>query len=161
MPAAKGAKTAAKPGKAGFVTDRIAIASDHGGFALKEYIKEHLKDLDIVDLGPDSKDISVDYPDYAARMTARMKDDPDTIGILVCRTGEGMAMAANRDRSIRAALVFDRKAAIKSREHEDANIIVLAAEHFSMRQNLAWLRAFLTTPFAPDPRHLRRLAKIS
>jgi ribose 5-phosphate isomerase B len=136
---------------------RIAIASDHGGFALKEYIKRR---VDCVDLGANS-DIPSDYPDFAAKVVDFDKKNRGSVGVLVCRTGTGMMIAANRDRKIRAALLYSRDSAVKSREHEDANVAVLASDQFSNRRNMAWLEAFLETPFSRGARHVHRIGKIS
>ncbi|MDR3126623.1 MAG: RpiB/LacA/LacB family sugar-phosphate isomerase [Rickettsiales bacterium] len=136
---------------------RLAIASDHGGFALKRYIARR---MECVDLGPEN-DAPVDYPDYAAKVVDFVAGNPGSMGVLACRTGTGMMIAANRDRRVRAALLYSRMSAIKARTHEDANVAVLAAGQFSRRQNLAWLRVFLETPFPRVARHMRRIKKIS
>jgi ribose 5-phosphate isomerase B len=140
------------------VARRIAIAADRGGFTLKEYIKKH---IDCMDLGTDSAAIPVDYPDFAKKVVGFVKRNRGAMGVLVCRTGTGMMMAANRDKKIRAALLYNRASAEKAREHEDANVAVLASDQFSNRQNLGWLGVFLGTPFSGAARHVRRIRKIS
>ena len=140
---------------------RIAIASDHGGFELKAELKKALAadGLDLVDFGVDSAATSVDYPDYAYALCAEILEGRAALGILVCGTGIGMSIAANRRRGIRAALCTDPYMAKMSREHNDANVLCLGGRVLGVAAALAIVREFLAGAFAGG-RHERRLAKI-
>jgi ribose 5-phosphate isomerase B len=140
---------------------RIAIASDHGGFELKEELKTALagNGFDLVDLGVNSATESVDYPDYADALCAEILSGRATSGILVCGTGIGMSIAANRRRGIRAALCTDSYMAKMSREHNDANVLCLGGRVLDASAALAIVREFLGGTFAGG-RHERRVAKI-
>jgi ribose 5-phosphate isomerase B len=140
---------------------RIAIGSDHAGFHLKETVKAHLlgEGIGVVDMGTTS-DAPVDYPDYAevvARMVASGESDR---GILVCGTGIGMAIAANKVRGIRAAAATDLESARMSRSHNDANILALGERTTPSDRALEIVQVFLDTPFAGG-RHQRRVDKVS
>src|SRR5690242_9060971 len=102
---------------------RIAIASDHAGVELKAQLKEHLTSLghEVIDLGPDTT-ASVDYPDYADKLAAAIKEEQAGQGVLICGSGIGISIAANRHRHIRAALCHDGLSAKLSRQHNDANV---------------------------------------
>ncbi|MDR0367427.1 MAG: RpiB/LacA/LacB family sugar-phosphate isomerase [Rickettsiales bacterium] len=139
---------------------KIAIGSDHGGYPLKQHIKANLAGYEFIDVGSDGG-ASCDYPDFAAAAAEVLRAGRAAFGVLACRTGQGMAMAANRFAFIRAALLYSEDAAAKAREHEDANMAILAADAFSFEQNLAFLRVFLGTPFSNDERHIRRIRKYS
>lgn len=140
---------------------RIAIGSDHAGFHLKETVKAKLAEegVDVVDLGTTSDD-SVDYPDYAQAVAERVVSGQSDRGILVCGTGIGMAMAANKVKGIRAASVTDVASARLSRSHNDANILALGERVTPPDQALQIVRTFLDTAFSGG-RHQRRLDKIS
>jgi ribose 5-phosphate isomerase B len=140
---------------------RIAIGSDHAGFQLKETVKARLaaNGIDVVDAGTDS-DASVDYPDYAAKVAHQVASGAADRGILVCGTGIGMAMAANKVPGIRAAPATDLESARLSREHNDANILTLGARITPPDLALDLVKLFLDTPFAGG-RHRRRIDKIS
>jgi len=140
---------------------RIAIASDHGGFELKEELKKTLVDdeLEIVDLGADTAATSVDYPDYAVALCEELLAGRAALGILVCGTGIGMSIAANRRRGIRAALCTDPYMARMAREHNDANVLCLGGRVVGAALALTIAREFLAGAFAGG-RHERRLAKI-
>jgi ribose 5-phosphate isomerase B len=139
---------------------RIAIGSDHAGFHLKETVKARLLELgfEVTDVGTDS-DASVDYPDYAAAVARLVVSGASERGILICGTGIGMAMAANKVRGIRAAPVGDLASARLGREHNDANVLTLGARITPPDLALAIVQLFLDTPFAGG-RHQRRLDKI-
>ncbi|HUJ69500.1 MAG TPA: ribose 5-phosphate isomerase B [Syntrophorhabdales bacterium] len=138
---------------------KIALGSDHAGYELKEAVKASLSgDHAVTDAGTDSTD-SVDYPDFAlsvARLVAEGKVDR---GILVCGTGIGMSVAANKVRGIRAALAFDLYTAMQSRRHLDANILVLGAGVTGRALALEIVARWLETPFEGG-RHSRRIEKI-
>ena len=139
---------------------RIALGSDHAGAELKAQIKQALDDrhIECLDFGP-STDSPVDYPDYALRVSESVASGQCDQGILICGTGIGMAMAANKVPGIRAAQVTDRDGAHLSREHNDANILTLGARTTSVGSALEIVDAFLETPFGGG-RHQRRVDKI-
>ena len=139
---------------------KIFISSDHAGFRLKEDIKKHLqsKKLNFKDLGPTNED-SVDYPDYAHKLAKKVKDSKDNVGILVCGSGTGMNIAANKHKNIRAAQCFNTKSTKLSRLHNDANIITLGSRLITKKNALKFVSVFLNTKF-DGGRHLRRVKKI-
>lgn len=140
---------------------RVAIAADHAGFELKESLKPLLDELQIPydDLGPPAAD-PVDYPDFAEAVATAVRDGRADRGILVCATGIGMAIAANKVRGVRAALVTDTDAARLSREHNDANVMTLGGLTMSPDTAREAVRVFLHTAFAGG-RHARRVDKIT
>jgi ribose 5-phosphate isomerase B len=140
---------------------RIAIGADHAGYGLKEEIRKALSDLglSVEDVGTHSSD-SVDYPDFAARVARLVAAGTYDRGILICGTGVGMAIAANKIPGIRAATVTDVEMARLSREHNDANVLAIGARILDRKRALEIVRAFLETPFAGD-RHQRRIDKIT
>jgi ribose 5-phosphate isomerase B len=139
---------------------RIAIGSDHAGYRLKETIRASLLDsgVAIEDVGTNS-DASVDYPDFAAAVARRVVSGASDRGILICGTGIGMAMAANKVEGARAAAAGDLESARLSREHNDANILTLGARITPPDLALAIVRVFLDTPFEGG-RHQRRVDKV-
>ena len=138
----------------------VCIASDHAGYNLKEDIKNHLidKNISVYDLGPYEKH-SVDYPDYARKLGNRIKLKKSDVGILVCGSGTGMAISANKIRSIRAAVCYNLKSTRLSRQHNNANIIALGSRLTKKKLSLKLVEVFLKTKFEGG-RHLRRLRKI-
>ena len=138
----------------------VCIASDHAGFDLKEVIKNHLvdKSVSIFDLGP-FNDHSVDYPDYAKKLANRIKLKKSDVGILVCGSGTGMAISANKVQKIRAAVCYNLKSTRLSRQHNNANIIALGARFTKKKLSLKLVETFLKTKFEGG-RHLRRVKKI-
>lgn len=141
-------------------TLRIAIGSDHGGFEQKEGLRTWLAGLGhaVEDCGCDSPD-SVDYPDFATAVAHAVADGRADFGILVCGTGIGMAIAANKVPGVRAANVVSVEFARLSREHNDANVLTLSGRFVEQADNEAIVEAFVSTPFAGG-RHARRVAKI-
>ncbi len=139
---------------------KIFISSDHAGFSLKETIKDYLKRKKITfqDLGP-KNDSRVDYPDYAHRVAKRVKLSKNNIGILVCGSGTGMNIAANKHKNVRAAQCFNLKSTKLSRLHNDANIITLGSRLITKKNALKFVGVFLSTKF-DGGRHLKRLKKI-
>ena len=139
---------------------KIFISSDHAGFKLKEEIKSHLskKKISFQDMGPFNDD-RVDYPDYAHKVARKVKTNKSNVGILVCGSGMGMNIAANRHRNIRAAQCFNLKSTKLSRLHNDANIITLGSRLLSKKLALTCVIAFLNTKFEGG-RHLKRIKKI-
>ncbi|MDR2098884.1 MAG: RpiB/LacA/LacB family sugar-phosphate isomerase [Rickettsiales bacterium] len=140
----------------------IAIGSDHGGYKLKELLKPYLADkgYDVADVGCYSEDSS-DYPDMANKVADWLLSHPNGIGVLACRTGTGMIMAANRFRHVRAAMLYSIKSARLAREHEDANVAVLGSDSFGDEENTGFLDVFLSAEFTAEARHLRRIKKLS
>ena len=139
---------------------KIFISSDHAGFKLKEIIKNYLKRNKLVffDFGPDSDD-RVDYPDFAHKVAKKVKINKNNVGILVCGSGMGMSIAANRHKKIRAAQCFNLKSTKLSRLHNDANIITLGSRLLTKKKALSFVSVFLKTKF-DGGRHLRRIKKI-
>jgi ribose 5-phosphate isomerase B len=142
------------------VTERILIASDHAGFALKQTLERELVRLgyEVEDLGTNSTE-SADYADYAHPLAQRVSDGGAARGVLLCGTGLGMSYAANRHAQVRAAVAWSPEIAKLSREHNDANVLVLPARFVSDEEGIAILRTWLETPFEGG-RHARRVAKI-
>ncbi|MBC7753913.1 MAG: ribose 5-phosphate isomerase B [Moraxellaceae bacterium] len=135
----------------------IYIACDHAGFDLKELVLKSFPQL--IDLGTKSSD-SVDYPDYANRVCEKMKSDPDSLGILICGSGQGLCMRANKFSHIRAALVHSDESAKVTREHNDANVICLGSRFTSAENAIKWINIFINTSFS-EGRHRQRVDKIS
>lgn len=140
---------------------RIGIASDHGGFQLKGAVVRALRNwaIDFEDLGPYSPD-ACDYPDYAHELAHGFETNRFSLGILICGTGIGMSIAANRHSALRAAVVSDCFSARMAREHNHANVLCLGARVVGEGLALAIVRAWLDATPDTDPRHLRRLAKL-
>lgn len=144
--------------------ETVCIASDHAGYELKAILKELLAELGlaVLDLGTDGPE-SVDYPDFADALAGAMEAGRAARGILVCGTGIGIAMAANRHRSIRAATCHNTTDARLARQHNDANVLALGARTTGPEVALDCVRVFMQTAFEGDtnPRHARRVAKMS
>ena len=139
---------------------KIFISSDHAGYKLKEYIKLYLskKKLIYKDLGPFNGN-KVDYPDFAHKVANKVKVSKNHMGILVCGSGMGMSIAANRHKKIRAAQCFNLKTAKLSRLHNDANIITLGSRILTKKNALNLISVFLKTKFEGG-RHSKRIRKI-
>ena len=139
---------------------KIFISSDHAGFKLKETIKSYLseKKISFEDMGPYNND-RVDYPDFAHKVSRRVKLNKNNVGILVCGSGMGMNIAANRHKNIRAAQCFNLKSTKLSRLHNDANIITLGSRLLTKKNALSCVGVFLNTKFEGG-RHLKRIKKI-
>ena len=139
---------------------KIFISSDHAGFTLKESIKVFLnkKGYKYYDLGP-TNDNRVDYPDFAHKVAKKVKNNKNNVGILVCGSGMGMNITANRHKNIRAAQCFNLKSTKLSRLHNDANIITLGSRLLTKKIALDCVSAFLKTKFEGG-RHLKRIKKI-
>lgn len=138
----------------------ISMASDHAGLLLKEEIKQYLQDLghNVLDFGTNTLD-SCDYPDFAYPAACAVKDHKADFGILVCYTGIGMSMAANKVKTIRAALVGSIENAHLTREHNNANVLCLAAKDTKKELAIKIVDEFLNTSFAGG-RHERRVNKV-
>jgi len=139
---------------------KIFISSDHAGFRLKETIKSYFlkKKIDFQDLGP-KNDSKVDYPDYAHKLAKKVKISKKNVGILICGSGMGMNIAANRHKNVRAAQCFNLKSTKLSRLHNDANIITLGSRLLTKKNALNYINVFLNTKFEGG-RHLKRIKKI-
>ena len=139
----------------------IAIASDHAGYDLKTVLAEELGTMgyEVVDLGTDGRD-SVDYPDFAKALIKAVNEDRADFGVLVCGTGIGISIAANRHPGIRAALCHNETTARLARAHNDANVLALGARIVGIEVAKDCLKAFLTTEFAGG-RHAGRVAKLA
>ena len=142
----------------------IVLAADHRGFKLKEALKRFLAERGYAadDAGATVENPADDYVDFAAAASARVAEDPENHrGILICGTGIGMDIVANKFRGLRAALVGERATAIQSREHGNANILVLAADTLAPNAAEEIVMTWLETPFPGEERHARRLRKIA
>lgn len=138
----------------------IAIASDHAGFEYKDVLKRQLTDwgFDVLDLGTDST-VSVDYPDFGRRLSKVIAEGKARRGVIVCGTGIGISIAANREPAVRAALCHDVTTARLARMHNDANVLALGARTTGIEVARETLRAFLDTEFEGG-RHAGRVAKL-
>jgi ribose 5-phosphate isomerase B len=140
---------------------KIALASDHAGFRLKEEVKSYLEEsnLEVIDYGTLSEE-SCDYPDYALKAAEAVKDGTCQLGILICGTGLGMAISANKVPGVRAIVCSDTFSARMGREHNDANVLCIGARVVGGGLVMEIVKAFLDAKFQGD-RHARRVAKIS
>tara|TARA_B110000967_G_scaffold187849_1_gene210134 strand:- start:600 stop:1037 length:438 start_codon:yes stop_codon:yes gene_type:complete len=138
----------------------ICIASDHAGFELKEKIKDYLisKNIPVIDLGAYSE-LSVDYPDFAKKVTKRLILKKNDAGILVCGSGTGMAITANKFKGIRAAQCYNKNSTILSRQHNNSNIICLGSRMLKYKDAIKYVTYFLNTKFEGG-RHQKRINKI-
>ena len=139
------------------MNETIFIASDHAGFDLKKQIINSMKD-NFIDLGADNEN-SVDYPDYAKKLVSKIKSTENSKGILICGSGIGMSIAANRDKNIRAGLAFTSEIAKLMREHNDANVLVLPGRFMNIHDAIKCVENFLTTSFKSG-RHQNRINKL-
>ena len=139
---------------------KISLSSDHAGFKLKEIIKKSLikKKIKVMDLGPKSNK-SVDYPDYAKKVAKNIINKKSDLGILICGSGTGMAMSANKFKKIRAAVCYNKASTRLSRQHNNANIMALGARLTKKTDAIKLVNVFLNTKFEGG-RHLRRVKKV-
>jgi ribose 5-phosphate isomerase B len=142
------------------MSEKIIIAADHGGYSLKEALKPRLTEMGLIvtDMGTDS-DKAVDYPDFGGKAAGAVSAGLFPRGILICGSGVGMSIVANRFPGVRAALCLDEETARLSRMHNDANILVLAGRKTDSETAFRIVRTWLTTPFEGG-RHQKRLDKI-
>jgi len=138
---------------------KLAIASDHGGYALKEAIKARFSDVEWLDLGADSTD-SVDYPEFGQKMAVAIEAGEVERGVLICGTGIGISIAANRNPAVRAALCTDTTMARLTRQHNDANVLALGERVIGAETAFDIVETFLNTEFEGG-RHQRRVDKLS
>lgn len=141
---------------------KIAIAADHAGFVLKDSLRETLSAAghEVLDFGAYSGE-STDYPDYALAVAERVAGGEAGRGILVCSTGTGMAIAANKVAGVRAAVAFNEEGVRLTREHNDANVLALGARFLSAGEAARLVNIFLTAEFDGGARHARRIEKIA
>lgn len=137
---------------------KIFIASDHAGFELKKAIKSFLKTYEVEDLGPFTYDPEDDYPDYALKVCEKVVEAKSK-GILICGTGQGMNITANKIPGIYSALCWDKLSAIKSREHNNTNVLCLGAI-LSPETAKTIVKSWLETPFLQVEKHIRRIKKL-
>jgi ribose 5-phosphate isomerase B len=140
---------------------RVILASDHAGLRLKEKVKKYLarKKIEYEDLGTKSFK-SVDYPDYALKVAEKVAKNKNTRGILVCGTGTGMTIAANKVKGIRAVAAYDAYSAKMSRIDNDTNVLGLRGRFFPFEKIKKIITVWLDTPFSGEKRHKRRIKKI-
>lgn len=139
----------------------IYLGSDHAGFRLKEQIQEYLKNKNyrVVDLGVFEEVLS-DYPDIAREVAEKVSENKNAFGILMCGTGIGMCMAANKVKGIRAANAESTQYAEMARRHNDANILCLGGRHITFEKAQEIIDTFFRTPFEAEERHVRRVKKV-
>jgi ribose 5-phosphate isomerase B len=140
---------------------KIAMGSDHAGFELKSYLREELgkRGHEILDCGTHSSE-SADYPDYAEKVCALVRSGDVAFGILVCGTGVGISIAANKQKGIRAALCTNEFTAYMARQHNDANVLALGGMVTGKLLALSITETFLREEFSLGERHIRRIAKM-
>jgi ribose 5-phosphate isomerase B len=139
---------------------KVYIASDHAGYEMKEAIKHHFSaGFDWEDLGTHSSE-SVDYPDYAHPLAEMVAQSPEARAVLLCGTGNGVAMTANKHADVRAALCWNTEIAALARQHNNANVVVLPARFIPAEEAFAIVETFFNTPFEGG-RHARRVEKIN
>lgn len=139
---------------------KVVVGSDHAGFLQKENIKQYLKskNIEVVDLGAESE-ASVDYPDFGKKVGEAVTKEPYDFGVVVCGTGIGISIAANKVKGVRAALVYDEETARLAKEHNNANILALGGRTTSKEDAKKIIDAYLETKF--EERHQNRIDKIS
>lgn len=140
----------------------IYIGADHRGYAMKEGLVQWLEDQghDVHDIGAAEYIEGDDYPDYAHTLGKEVSNDPAARGILLCGSGVGMAVAANRGKGVRAAVIHDPKIAAAARHDDDVNVLALGADYLSLEDAQRVVTSFMETPFSGEERHLRRIQKL-
>tara|TARA_B100001142_G_scaffold99814_1_gene101835 strand:- start:239 stop:667 length:429 start_codon:yes stop_codon:yes gene_type:complete len=140
---------------------RISIGNDHAGVEYKNYIKEYLlaKDIEVNNYGTDSLD-SVDYPDFAHPVSNDVNEKKSELGILICGSGNGVCMTANKYKNVRAALCWNKELALLSKSHNNANIVCIPARFIEKKEALEIIKTFISEEFEGG-RHERRVNKIS
>lgn len=141
---------------------KVFIAADHAGFESKNRLAIELeKDYTVHDMGPYEFDPDDDYPIYAKKVSLAVKENPGSMGILICKSGEGMSIAANKITGIRAVTVDSEKEAIETRKDNDSNVLSLSAKELSSQELLGISKAWLNADFSGLDRHKRRIEEIS
>lgn len=140
----------------------IYLGTDHGGYVLKEEIKNWLTqdNIEFQDLGAHLLNPEDDYPDFIIPVAQRVTADPKALGIIIGRSGNGEAIAANKIKGVRAALCLNEEMAKKAKEHNNANVLSLGADYTSQDEVRKIIKVFIDTPFSNEERHIRRLQKI-
>lgn len=141
---------------------KVFIGADHRGFSDKEALKRHLVETghEVVDQGAHELNPSDDYPDFAYPVAKAVATEPGSFGILLCGSGMGMDVVANKVRGVRATVGYSKDAIVHARSHDDINVLTLAADELEHDELFAYADAFLRTERDPAERHLRRLQKI-
>ncbi len=141
---------------------KVYISGDHGGFNLKLALTDYLKTLGyyVIDLGPHELDPTDDYPTFASTLARAVKSDKGSMGIILCRSGVGASVVANRFASVRCALSFNPKHVKSARNDDDANVLALPADYLAEGDAKEIVKIFLETPFDPEERFVRRLKQI-
>ena len=142
----------------------IYLGTDHRGYELKESIKSWLQEsgYEVEDVGNYVFDPDDDYFDFGVKVAEEVEGgESGNMGILMCGSGHGMEMVANRFPGVRAILGFNEEVVVQGRQHEDANILVLPADHVGVDDAISWVDMFLQTEFSKEPRHIRRIEKIA
>jgi ribose 5-phosphate isomerase B len=140
---------------------KVIIGSDHAGYDMKEKIKKELGDkYQFVDMGTTNGKDSVDYPIYAEKVAKQVAVTPGSQGVLVCGSGIGVSIAANKVHGVRAALGYSKNAAFLARQHNDANVIATAGREGVMDDPVEIVKTFLETDFSGDERHKRRVKEV-
>ena len=144
------------------MSEKYFLASDHAGFELKEKIKEYLKKykLDFQDLGPKNYEPEDDYNDYAKKVVKKVKENKNHFGILVCGTGQGMSIQANRYSGIRCALCWNKEIARQAKEHLNANIISMPGKYIDIKTAKEIITAWRKTKTLTLEKHKRRINKL-
>lgn len=144
---------------------QIYLGSDHGGYELKEklkvYLAERHPDFQLEDCGAHQFDPADDYPPIALEVAEKVAAGENALGILLCRSGSGMVIAANKFKGIRAVELYDAKIAAHAKSHNQANVITFGGDHLSFQEMIKFFEIFLQTEIDQDARHERRLQQIS
>lgn len=142
---------------------KVYIGSDHGGFELKNYLKAWLVEQGhtVEDCGNTVLDPADDYPQYALAVAQKVVQDPESKGVLICRSGVGVSITANKVKGGRASLATSLEEVAHAREHDDLNILALSGDYMSKEEAKTYVTAFLETKFSQGERHVRRLKQIS
>lgn len=143
---------------------KVFIAADHNGYELKKYLLDYLnsKGYELVDCGDQKLDNSDDFPKFAIKAVSELLDskDKNNLAILICGSGQGMCMAANRFKGIRASLCTSTNLAYDARNDDDSNVLCLSAKEIAKETNISIVNVFLTTQFAKAPRFIRRINEL-
>lgn len=141
---------------------RVYIGADHGGYQLKEELKKYLSELgyEVEDIGAHGLNPEDDYPDFVFPVAEKVAQNPGAFGIVIGRSGNGEAIAANKVKGVRAALCWNEEVAKKAREHNDANVLSLGADYIDTEKAKIIVKTFLETSFSGGERHKRRIEKI-
>lgn len=140
----------------------IYISSDHAGFTKKQKLAQMLaKNYSVIDLGPETLNPSDDYPVFAERIGNAVTQNPDSFGIILCASGQGVEIAANKIDGVRAALVWKPHLAVETRNDNNSNVLALPSEELSVEEMFEISQKFIQTPFSTAPRHQRRVDEIT